>query len=147
MSQARYKLKNIAVFGFSHDVYVAITDRMTPEELQSCWRDIRNEIMTEFQDKLTDDFSRWNFYVFYVVDDLNTLNGSLRYMIEHDTVSSRKILIDGRDTKDDENSYEAVVKKYISYDILPAHKVDNEIKPFEKSEDVMDLIKFVRDEN
>lgn len=147
MSQTRYELKNIDVFGFSHDVYVAITNRMTSEELKSCWRDIRNEIMTEFQNKLTDDFSRWNFYVFYVVNDLNTLNGSLRYMIEHDTVSSRKILIDGRDTKDDENSYEAVVKKYISYDILPAHKVDNEIKPFEKSEDVMDLIKFIRDEN
>lgn len=147
MSQTRYELKNIDVFGLSHDVYVAITNRMTSEELKSCWRDIRNEIMTEFQNELTDDFSRWNFYVFYVVNDLNTLNGSLRYMIEHDTVSSRKILIDGRDTKDDENSYEAVVKKYISYDILSAHKVDNEIKPFEKSEDVMDIIKFIRDEN
>ena len=144
MNQARYRLKNIDVFGFAHDVYVAITDRMTPEELQDCWRDIRNEIMTEFQDKLTDDFSRWNVYVFYVVDDLNTLNGSLRYMIEHDTVSSRKILIDGRDIKDNENPYETVVKKYISYDILPAHKVDNEIKPFEKSEYVMDLIKVYK---
>lgn len=144
MSQARYKLKNIDVFGFSHDVYVAITNCMTSEELQGCWRDIRNEIMTKFQDKLTDDFSRWNVYVFYVVDDLNTLNGSLRYMIEHDTVSSRKILIDGRDIKDDKNPYETVVKKYISYDILPAHKVDNEIKPFEKSEDVMDLIKVYK---
>lgn len=144
MNQARYRLKNIDMFGFAHDVYVVITDRMTPEELQGCWRDIRNEIMTEFQDKLTDDFSRWNVYVFYVVDDLNTLNGSLRYMIEHDTVSSRKILIDGRDIKDNENPYETVVKKYISYDILPAHKVDNEIKPFEKSEDVMDLIKVYK---
>ena len=65
-------------------------------------------------------------------------------MIDHDTVSSRKILIDGRDIKDNENPYETVVKKYISYDILPAHKVDNEINPFEKSEDVMDLIKVYK---
>ena len=35
MNQARYRLKNIDVFGFAHDVYVVITDRMTPEELQA----------------------------------------------------------------------------------------------------------------
>lgn len=33
MNQARYRLKNIDVFGFAHDVYVVITDRMT---LKSC---------------------------------------------------------------------------------------------------------------
>lgn len=147
MSQARYKLNKIDVFGFLHDVYVAITDRMTSEELKGSWRDIRNEIMTDFQNKLTDDFSRWNFYIFYVVDDLDSLDGGLRYMIEHDTVSSRKILIDGKDTKDDENPYEAVVKKYINYDIVPAHKVEYEIKPFEKSKNVVDLINLIRYEN
>ena len=39
------------------------------------------------------------------------------------------------------------MKKYINYDIVPAHKVDNEIKPFVKSKNVIDLIKLIRYEN
>lgn len=111
------------------------------------WRDIRNEVMMSWQEKITDDFSRWNFYVFYVVDDLDKLDGSLRYQIEHDTVSSRKILVDNRDHVKMADLYKTVVGKYINYDVTEGEEEDDDIHPFDKSDEVIQLIKDIQNEN
>ena len=87
-----------------------------------------------------DAFSRWNFYIFYVVDNLDTLDGSLRYIVEHDTVSSRKILIDKKEIKDGGSTYDIVVRKYINYNIIPVNIQSEEIESFDKSEDAVILI-------
>ena len=135
------------MFGFSHDLYIAITAPMGQEELAESWRDIRNEVMMRWQEDITDDFSRWNFYVFYVVDDLDKLDGSLRYQIEHDMVSSRKILVDNRDNVKMADLYKAVVGKYINYDVTEGEEEDGDIHPFGKSNEVVQLIKNIKDEN
>ena len=96
--------------------------------------------MMKYQNSLTDDFSRWNFYIFYVVDNLDTLDGSLRYIVEHDTVSSRKILIDKKEIKDGGSTYDIVVRKYINYNIIPVNIQSEEIESFDKSEDAVILI-------
>lgn len=136
----RYKLDNIDVFEVAHSICVAITDCMTSEELKNYWKEIRNEIMMKYQNSLTDDFSRWNFYIFYVVDNLDSLDGSLRYIVEHDTVSSRKILIDTKEIKDDGSIYDIVINKYINYNIIPVNIQSEGIESFERSEDVVELI-------
>lgn len=120
---------------------------MAQEELAESWRDIRNEVMMSWQEKITDDFSRWNFYVFYVVDDLDKLDGSLRYQIEHDTVSSRKILVDNRDHVKMADLYKTVVGKYINYDVTEGEEEDDDIHPFDKSDVVIQLIKDIKNEN
>lgn len=140
MNEMRYKLDNIDVFEVAHSICVAITDCMTSEELKHYWKEIRNEIMMKYQNSLTDDFSRWNFYIFYVVDNLDSLDGSLRYIVEHDTVSSRKILIDTKEIKDDGSIYDIVINKYINYNIIPVNIQSEGIESFERSEDVVELI-------
>ena len=140
MNEMRYKIDNIDVFKVAHSICVVITDCMTSEELKNYWKGIRNEIMMKYQNSLTDDFSRWNFYIFYVVDNLDTLDGSLRYIVEHDTVSSRKILIDKKEIKDGGSTYDIVVRKYINYNIIPVNIQSEEIESFDKSEDAVILI-------
>lgn len=140
MNEMRYKIDNIDVFKVAHSICVAITDCMTSEELKNYWKEIRNEIMMKYQNFLTDDFSRWNLYIFYVVDNLDTLDGSLRYIVEHDTVSSRKILIDKKEIKDGGSTYDIVVRKYINYNIIPVNIQSEEIESFDKSEDAVILI-------
>lgn len=147
MRLEKFEMINKDVFGFSHDLYIAITAPMGQDELAESWRDIRNEVMMSWQEKITDDFSRWNFYVFYVVDDLDKLDGSLRYQIEHDTVSSRKILVDRSDYNKDADLYETVVRKYINYDVTEGEEEDGDIHPFGKSNEVVQLIKNIKDEN
>lgn len=147
MRLEKFEMIKKDVFGFSHDLYIAITAPMGQEELAESWRDIRNEVMMSWQEKITDDFSRWNFYVFYVVDDLDKLDGSLRYQIEHDTVSSRKILVDNRDNVKMADLYKTVVGKYINYDVTEGEDEDDEIHPFDKSDEVIQLIKDIQNEN
>lgn len=147
MRLEKFEMIKKDVFGFSHDLYIAITAPMTQEELAESWRDIRNEVMMSWQEKITDDFSRWNFYVFYVVDDLDKLDGSLRYQIEHDTVSSRKILVDNRDNVKMADLYKTVVGKYINYDVTEGEEEDDDIHPFDKSDEVIQLIKDIKNEN
>lgn len=147
MRLEKFEMIKKDVFGFSHDLYIAITEPMGQEELAESWRDIRNEVMMSWQEKITDDFSRWNFYVFYVVDDLDKLDGSLRYQIEHDTVSSRKILVDNRDNVKMADLYKTVVGKYINYDVTEGEDEDDEIHPFDKSDEVIQLIKDIQNEN
>lgn len=88
-----------------------------------------------------------DFYVFYVVDDLDKLDGSLRYQIEHDTVSSRKILVDNRDHVKMADLYKTVVGKYINYDVTEGEEEDDDIHPFDKSDVVIQLIKDIKNEN
>lgn len=147
MRLEKFEMIKKDVFGFSHDLYIAITAPMGQEELAESWRDIRNEVMMRWQENITDDFSRWNFYVFYVVDDLDKLDGSLRYQIEHDMVSSRKILVDNRDNVKMADLYKAVVGKYINYDVTEGEEEDDDIHPFDKSDEVIQLIKDIQNEN
>lgn len=147
MRLEKFEMIKKDVFGFSHDLYIAITAPMGQEELAESWRDIRNEVMMSWQENITDDFSRWNFYVFYVVDDLDKLDGSLRYQIEHDTVSSRKILVDNRDNVKMADLYKTVVGKYINYDVTEGEEEDDDIHPFDKSDEVIQLIKDIQNEN
>lgn len=147
MRQEKFEMINKDVFGFSHDLYIAITTSLSHDELAESWRDIRNEVMTKWQDTITDDFSRWNFYLFYVVENLDKLDGSLRYQIEHDMVSSRKILVDRSDYVKDADLYETVVRKYINYDVTEGENEDEDIHPFGKSDEVVQLLKKIKDEN
>lgn len=147
MRLEKFEMIKKDVFGFSHDLYIAITAPMGQEELAESWRDIRNEVMMSWQENITDDFSRWNFYVFYVVDDLDKLDGCLRYQIEHDTVSSRKILVDNRDNVKMADLYKTVVGKYINYDVTEGEEEDDDIHPFDKSDEVIQLIKDIQNEN
>ncbi|MGV3685106.1 MAG: ABC-three component system middle component 1 [Daejeonella sp.] len=60
--------------------------------LESNWRKISNAIAVYFQSKLKDEFGKWNTYIFYLSD--SPVNRVLKYKIENDTFSSRKILVE-----------------------------------------------------
>lgn len=67
------------------------------EVLKDRWVQISNFIAIRFQNKLDNEFERWNVYLFYRVK--NMVSRDLHYLIENDTFSSRKILIDTRQSK------------------------------------------------
>ena len=111
---------------------------MSEKALYNRWIDIRDELASEWQMRNLDDFERWNFYLFYVVENKSKIDRTLKYKIEHDTVSSRKIIIN-RDEFDEDN-YESLISSYIKYDIgelvVEEHKHN-----FEKDKDALKLAK------
>ncbi len=67
--------------------------------LKDTWVQISNFIAIKFQNKLDNEFERWNIYLFYRIE--NQISRDLHYLIENDTFSSRKIIIDIRKSKED----------------------------------------------
>lgn len=143
----KYKLKKMDLFKLTHSLYVIVTNPMTHEQLKDNWSSIRNEIMMNVQEEITDDFSRWNFYVFYVVKNLKELDDELRYKIEHDTISSRKILIDENEVNNMDDVFKGIVEKYINYNIDFHSRYTKNIMPFEKSKEVVELIGKINHED
>ena len=134
-----YKNYKEDVFGINSKVEVFFTRLLDEETLAAKWRDIRNFVARNQMD-LEDEFERWNFYLFYMVNnpivDLN-----LKYEIEHDTISSRKMVVDNMVINDDVCN--ELVKKYIKYSI------DNQeqkfAKVFIKDESVKMIVKRIKE--
>ena len=108
-------VKSFDSFDVRSKILVCVTKCLTEVELRETWRNYRNDFAIEFQTDDIDEFERWNFYLFYVVDNKNAIDRSLKYEIEHDTISSRKIVV-SKDELQDENG-ESLVMRYIKYDI------------------------------
>ncbi|HEV7350359.1 ABC-three component system middle component 1 [Telluribacter sp.] len=64
----------------------------TSQVLEEEWQSLSNAIAFHYQSKIESEFERWNFYLFYLVDTL--VNRGLKFRIENDPISSRKIVID-----------------------------------------------------
>lgn len=108
-------VKSFDSFDVRSKILVCVTKCLTEDELRETWRNYRNDFAIEFQTDDIDEFERWNFYLFYVVDNKNAIDRSLKYEIEHDTISSRKIVV-SKDELQDKNG-ESLVMRYIKYDI------------------------------
>jgi hypothetical protein len=99
----RYKLeKNYKVHIFT----MVIKDQ---EELLEVWEDICSDIALNFQAELKDDIEIWNIYILFLVKE--SVNSQVRYLIEQDKYSSRKLVIEGVKNSIDEEYINEVIKE------------------------------------
>lgn len=117
-------IEEFDIFEIGVNILIAITECLPEETLRTQWRSLRNKLAEERQMDPLDDFERWNFYLFYVVEDKSAIDRSLKYEIEHDTVSSRKIIINREEFAG--GNYDTLIALYIKYDI--GELVDEEHK-------------------
>lgn len=122
------------VFGIGTPIKIFIAKEMGEAELRTQWRYIRDLIANE-QKSLNDDFERWNFYLFYRLE--GDIDVSLRHLIEHDTISSRKIIVPAEEYG--ENDFDRLIEKYIKYTIGP--EVEKEMPVFEKDIEAVKILK------
>lgn len=112
-------------FDIEQPIVVAVTPLLTEDELREQWICYRDMLMGE-QVKEISDFTRWNFYLFYVVEDKTKINRSLKYEVEHNTISSRKIIVNETEYGGDVSS---LIAHYIQFEIQP-RKEEAEVKTF-----------------
>ena len=118
------QVEKFDVFGVNVNIFICVTDCMSEEDLRINWRKIRNESAETYQLDNIDDFERWNFYLFYVVNDKRELNRSLKYEIEHDTISSRKVIVSANEYK--EKDIKNLISSYIKYDMIDLYGLRQE---------------------
>ena len=128
------------VFGIDSDIDVFVTKVLDEQTLFLNWKAIRNHVARS-QFDLDDEFERWNFYLFYVVDT-PTIDLNLKYEIEHDTVSSRKMVVDASVV--DDELCDKLVKKFIKYDIENKEQKFN--KFFTKNELVERIVNRIKED-
>ena len=125
------------VFGVDSVVDIFVTESMSVADLEIEWKMIRDYIAMKYQRGLTDDFERWNFYLFYVVEDIEHLQRNLKFKIEHNTLSSRKIIISVKEIEGKEIP-KYLIHKYLCYTIDTEEAVYD--KSFVKNDKVVELI-------
>jgi hypothetical protein len=84
----------------------------SPELIQLHWEDISNAIALYYQTKIETDFERWNLYLFYLNEQ--KVEKSLKYRIENDPISSRKIVVDGFDGRLNLAKMEEIISTHIT---------------------------------
>lgn len=123
-------------FGIGREFVVAVTPVLSEEELRQYWKDFRNLLIHDYQIEDIDEFTRWNFYLFYVVPDKNKINRSLKYKIEHDTISSRKIIVSESDIKE---GAEKLIDLYIRYIINPAEQMKEKCSKYDCNPELLKI--------
>lgn len=112
-------------FNIEQPIVVAVTPLLTEDELHEKWISYRDLLMEEQVNEIS-DFTRWNFYLFYVVEDKTKINRSLKYEVEHNTISSRKIIVNEKEYGGDVSS---LIAHYIQFEIQHRNE-DAEAEPF-----------------
>jgi hypothetical protein len=74
-------------------------------ELAKIWVKVSDIIAVNYQSRMTDEFSIWNLYLFFIVNE--PISNNLKYQIENDTFSSRKIVIEGK------SDFTKIIEKHI----------------------------------
>ena len=135
-----FKRYEADIFDVRSKVDVFFTRLLDEETLTSRWKEIRNCVALNQLD-LDDEFERWNFYLFYVVDN-KAIDINLKYEIEHDTISSRKMVVNA--TTVDDELCDMLIKKYIKYDIENKEQIFK--RHFMKDEQILKLLNRIRED-
>lgn len=129
------EIRNVDSFGVGQNIIVAMTPKLTQEELEENWRHFRNRMSHEYQMGDISEFTRWNFYLFYVVEDKNKIDRNLKYKVEHDTISSRKIVVSAEEAK---NGVQALINKYIKF-VVEGMTSHHNVEEYKRNAELMTL--------
>lgn len=98
--------------------------------LDNYWKDFNSFITAEYLIKLKNDFSKWNSYIFYITD--KTVEKSLKYEIENNKFSTRKIVIEFKNQTLDCKSLRRILSEHIINDDIAFDIKAKNISSFEK---------------
>ena len=110
----------------------------TEETLSKEWSEIRNFIAYKFQANLDDEFCKWNIYLFFILSLSISLD--IKYKIENDTFSSRKIVIEN------DAAYDTLIAEHLLNN-LPLNTRDEtllEVDTYKPDELLYSLLKNIK---
>lgn len=100
------------------------------QQLAELWIEISSAIAMYYQTKLNTDFEIWNLYVFYVLK--SPIERGLKYRIENDPISSRKVVIDNFTEELTESTISPIITQHITNINLNITAQQPSSIPFEK---------------
>lgn len=107
----------ISVFSFFFESEADLNDK---------WESITSSIAVNYQSEFEDEeleFERWNIYLFFVVK--GSVDSQLKYKIENDKFSSRKIIQDNIEEALNLDALSELIQKHIIHSDLNKSVIDN----------------------
>lgn len=123
-----FTLEKVDYGGPVHAFFIKTTSE---EILEATWEKIRNMIGVYFQSKLEAEYDIWNIYLLFITPE--AINRDLKHKIEHDTMSSRKIVIDGHPKINEADFTSFLFSEHITNNNLKAKVEDQEKLTFTKN--------------
>jgi hypothetical protein len=81
------------------EAYAFFISFLNEADLCTTWAEVRNFVAYRFQANVNDEFRKWNIYLFFILPGPISLD--IKYRIENDTFSSRKVIIEKEMNQDD----------------------------------------------
>lgn len=98
--------------------------------LKHQWKEFNSYLTAKFIPTVKDDYSKWNFYIFYFSN--NKVDKSLKYEIENNKFSSRKIVIENCGAIE-ETEIKNAISEHITNDNIQINVESKQISTFKKN--------------
>ncbi len=98
---------------------------ITPTEklLEDIWEKLNSTIAVELTPHFNTEYELWNMYLFFLSQE--DISNTLKFKIEHNKFSSRKIVADVKSTGLDMVTIDQLISKYITNEDITISEVDN----------------------
>lgn len=113
--RASFELNYFAIgtIHFGGNVIVCLVKFKDDTGLKNQWKEFNSYLTAKYIPTVKDEYSKWNFYIFYFSN--NSVDKQLKYEIENNKFSSRKIIIENSNTITDAE-IENVISEHITND-------------------------------
>lgn len=122
---------------YGGEVIVCIVKFKNDSILINHWKEFNSYLTAKFIPTVKDDYSRWNFYVFYLSED--TLGKAVKYEIENNKFSSRKIVIENSNSIT-MKLIEDVITEHITNNNIKIYVENNKISTFKKNDSIAKIL-------
>lgn len=130
LSDIPFEYREIIFGGIIPAFFINIKEE---ETLSNRWKAITEYIAVHFQSSLRNEFSVWNIYLFFILEQ--EIKDDLKYIIENDTFSSRKIVISPK------QNIESIIQEHIKNDDTEIKSIIGfEESPFQPNSDVWEIL-------
>ncbi len=122
---------------YGGDILVGIVKFKDDAILITHWKEFNSYLTAKFMPTVTDDYSKWNFYVFYIAE--SSLGKSIKYEIENNKFSSRKIVIE--DCKNiSKEVIEEIISEHITNDNFQTNVIVKQKSSFKKNANLVNIL-------
>ncbi|MFD1166985.1 ABC-three component system middle component 1 [Sphingobacterium daejeonense] len=138
-----FNIKNVIIGNlmFGDNIPVIFIQFNDLNNLEKYWKEFNSFITAEYLMKIKNDFSKWNSYVFYLTE--NTVKKPLKYEVENNKFSTRKIVIESISQVVDDNMIKSILSEHIINDNIEFNVENQNIESFSKNAIINEALKSI----
>lgn len=121
---------SIGTIHFGGEIIACFINFKDDAGLKNQWKELNSYLTAKFIPKVKDDYSKWNFYIFYL--SKGTIEKQLKYEIENNKFSSRKIVIENVNTVT-EKEINIYISEHITNDNIQIGVENKQLLKFKKN--------------